>query len=616
MEKLKSGGILLSILIILLGVIFFKITGNVTVIPSTSANNTNFCQVLNVSGQYLFNQSVINENYTLSPCFNITVSDVEINCAGYSIENITQGFSAIYAAYVNNVTIKNCVIKISNENGMAIYFEGVNDSFIRNNNLSYNSQGVYFFESNNVQISNNLFSGNSLGILLNKSKNNLLNSNTFDLNIAAIQVSDSSNNSLLNNVLRGCSSSRGCLIFEGASSNSFISGNVNSSNSAVHIVESASSASSNNFFKDAALNGNFADINVSSANNLNNSFINTTYNSSKEFIHVGSEIIKKWYYRLFVNSTRSSTGIANVNVTAYNSSNAVTISAITDSGGFIPIQILTSYISKGDRTYLGEYLVVASNISSSSNHSINLSSNLLEDYLVFNISAPSSNNLTNSTSSNSTSNSSSSSQTTQTTQPQNTPAQPTNTENTLNTAPTQTPQIVYLEQSQIEGGYIAELNTGEKIYFNLSGEFHSLTIDELVKNSENNTLSVTVASEPQKFSLIMGEQKKLDMDIDGYYDVLIGFNNISYNEKALILIMRINESVIKPAVEQANVTTTTETNSITFGFMGAIEKKVNSQIFGPVTLLHVIIVILVLCIFFIICIYKGVNKKKSLNKKK
>ena len=598
----KGGIVLIALILILLGVVFFKMAGYAVNIPSTDSNSTVFCQTLNASGHYIFIQDLLNENYTSSPCFNITASDVIFDCAGYSIENSTQSGPSIYAEHITNLTVRNCRIDLSNDNGIVLELRGVNDSFILNNNFSSNNAGISLHDSRNIQISGNTLNLNNNGILVNNSLNNVLHNNTLNSNSAAVRIVKSSGNSLSNNTFAGCSSAEGCLILEGSSSNSVTLGAISSSNTAIYMGNFDGLNSSNNIFTSVTFNGS-VDLNVSLGGNINNTFMNSTYNSAKEFVSFGSEVIRKWHYRVFVNSTASSSGISGVNVTIYNASDSVKVSALTASDGYISSQELLSYRNNGTRQHLGLYVVVASNISSSANHSINLTGNLFNDYLSFNISVVASN--------------SSSDDEEESTEPAAEPAaEPVaeasvaaTSESTASTG-TVTPSI-YLEQSQIEGGYTAELSVSSTIYFNISGEFHSLTLDglETAAETETKTITVTVSSEPQTFTLSIGEQKKLD-----YYDVLIGFDNLSFDEKPLILIMKINESIIKePVVEQ--VITTTDDSSVTFGFIGSIERKVNTPIIGPITPLHIIIAVLVLCILIVGYIYFSYRKRKAVVKK-
>ncbi|MDP3881989.1 MAG: right-handed parallel beta-helix repeat-containing protein [Nanoarchaeota archaeon] len=607
----KGGIFLIALVLLLLGGIFFKITGNVTYIPTTVSNNTVYCSVLNTSGSYSFTQDVLNENYTSSPCFNIIASDVILDCAGYTLENSSQSGNAVYAEYVNNITVKNCDIKISSDSGFAISFKGVNDSFIINNDLISNKKGVYLLDSRNLQISDNTFDSNGFGIILNNSVDQVLNNNTFTSNEVAIQLVKSSSNTISNSTLIGCSSSAGCLILEGSDSNLISLGNISSSSTAVQIISLEGVNSSNNLFRDLVISGS-SDVNVGSSNNLNNSFVNTSYDSSKEFVYSGSEIIRKWYYRVFVNSTISSSGISDANVTLYNSSNFVAVYALTGSNGYISLQSLLSYRNNGNRTHLGVYSVVASNVSSSVNHSINLTANLLNDYLSFNIAASVSNS-SNSSSDDDEDEPAAEPASEPAVEPSATPGESSDESIASSTSQIMTP-LIYLEQSQIEGGYTAELDAGNTIYFNVSGEFHSLTVDNFDRTSENKMVTLTVTSEPQTFSLAVGEQKKLDLNSDSYYDVVIGFENISFDDVPLILIMKINEAVIKEPVVTEQVTTNAEDNSVTFGFIGSIENKINSPIIGPVTPLHIIIGVLIICILLAIYVYISHRKHNLASK--
>lgn len=93
-------------------------------------------------------------------CFNITANDVILDCKGYTINYDVNGSSnafGVLAKGVNNITIKNCIIKDINRSGAASYginFSRVNNSLIFNNSIFTNGT------SSNIGIS--LF-GNSSG---------------------------------------------------------------------------------------------------------------------------------------------------------------------------------------------------------------------------------------------------------------------------------------------------------------------------------------------------------------------------------------------------------------------------------------------------------------------
>ncbi len=629
-DSSKRGVLFISVLILLLfAVIFFRMNGNVLLnIPSAAGNETTFCQEINASGVYVLNQSIIGENYSISPCFNITSSDVELDCASYSISNSSADF-AIYATYANNISIKNCVIQTSS-NGQGIYFIGVNNSFINGNSINSSNVGIYLkdayslkIENNQLEscssgivleggagnlLQNNILESNSLrGILLNNSpSNNFTNNNVVSEGIG-ISLSASLNNVFLNNQVSGCASEEGCIALLGSSLNKFYLGNLSSASGfLIYIAGRNELNSSHNLFKDVSLSGNPSlYVNISSSGCTDNSFVNTTYDSSKEYVNAGSELLRKWYYLVFVNSTTHANGIANVNVTIYNSTSSFIISNLTSSNGYILLQTLTEYINTGSKTYFTPYLVLASNTSSSANHTLNLSSNLLNDHLSFNISV--------SNSSLTTSDEEEEEETVEEEATETAATEATQTieegvvevlESTTNAEESPSP-LIYLSESQIEGGYILELNVGDEAYFNISNESHKLKLDSFEKNEEEYTVGLTVSSDPVSFNLKVSEQKKLDFESDDYYDVVVGFDDVTFDDLPQISLSRINEMVVKEIAQDPfeSVSTSTDTNSVNFGFLGSIENKINSPLIGPVTPLHIILSVAVLSLVILIYAY-------------
>lgn len=77
----------------------------------------------------------------------------------------------------------------------------------------------------------------------------------------------------------------------------------------------------------------------------------------------------------------------------------------------------------------------------------------------------------------------------------------------------------------------------EAIEFNIS-ELHTLTLKEI----KNNSIDITIQSNPLNFTLFIGEEKKLNLTSLDYYDLYIKLNNIS-NNSANITLKQINEKI-------------------------------------------------------------------------
>lgn len=95
--------------------------------------------------------------------------------------------------------------------------------------------------------------------------------------------------------------------------------------------------------------------------------------------------------------------------------------------------------------------------------------------------------------------------------------------------------IQKIETSSFSGGGLA---VKEKITFKLNDELHYLGIKELTSSS----VKIEIASEPVEMEMNIGEEKKTDLDGDGYYDILVILNGIE-NNRADLTMTYIHESV-------------------------------------------------------------------------
>lgn len=103
-------------------------------------------------------------------------------------------------------------------------------------------------------------------------------------------------------------------------------------------------------------------------------------------------------------------------------------------------------------------------------------------------------------------------------------------------------EIQTIETSSFSGGGIA---VKEKITFTLNEGTHYLGVRELTSTS----VKIEIASDPVETNMNIGEEKKFDLDSDGYYDVLVIVNGIK-NNRADLTINYIHESVSVNSTQQ------------------------------------------------------------------
>ncbi len=101
------------------------------------------------------------------------------------------------------------------------------------------------------------------------------------------------------------------------------------------------------------------------------------------------------------------------------------------------------------------------------------------------------------------------------------------------------PKIQFLDENQMRTQQRVSLSNGEKMTFRLSNQNnHSLTINEILEESVN----LTIASEPVNLMLFVGEEVKLNLTDSEYYDLYIKLESIEQNN-ANITIKEIKEAI-------------------------------------------------------------------------
>ena len=394
--------------------------------------------------------SIANTIYTLtsnvssnSTCFTVSANNVTLNGGGYTINYSANGSTLGYGVYVNanfttvnNLNIVEGTANVTTENG--IFLNYVNNCTIFNNSvvtLNSTSQGILVYRSlNNTLISNKgtvtngganrgiYLSGSNYTILINNtgtsifgygiyllysSNDTLINNTGMSNSSYGIQFDTSSNNTLFDNTgmsnssigIRITTSSNNFLINNTATSNLNYSFNLYASLNNIIINQIAiSSSDSVNSYGIFELNSNntvFQDcLNISgitgdiylTSNSINNTFINCSYNTSKETVDAGSKLMRIWYYRAYVNDSFGN-NINNANVTAFNVTGDYNFNLTTGVDGYTSIEQIIDYVNTGTRTYYSNYNITATNTTSIVSHSYNATSNQnnLKEVFTFNL---------------------------------------------------------------------------------------------------------------------------------------------------------------------------------------------------------------------------------------
>ncbi len=355
-------------------------------------------------GIYLHTNSdhnVIKNNVVTGNGYGIRLySDVDNNTLTNNTVNNNPNYGVIiYSGADDNILINNTV----NNNGWGIIiYSNADDNTLTNNTANNNTEQGFLLDSgaDNNTLTNNTANSNSQGFRLFASSNN----NTFTNNIANNNVnlgfllySDIDNNTLIGNTANGNING---FRFDLRVTNTTLINNTANENSAYGIYWSSDSdnntvenltlynntdsgivlsnsdnnqfsnvdletvydsygdgvivfvASSNNLIQDSTFVTNQTTlINFTSGSSANNTFLNCTYNQSKEDLSSGGELIRKWYVDVQVNNSLG-TAINQANISGYNVSDYFIFSVLTNTSGTIASQSLIEYINNGGtRTY-------------------------------------------------------------------------------------------------------------------------------------------------------------------------------------------------------------------------------------------------------------------------
>jgi parallel beta-helix repeat protein len=293
------------------------------------------------------------------------------------VENVTfEGGSrgiGLYNNAYNNTLISNRINGTSYA-GIFVYGGSQNNTLINNSVVNNFNYGILFQSSSNNTFVNNNFSNNpnGAGIYIYSSHNNFGINNTADSNAYGVVLgSYSYNNTLINTNIRNCTSTNyGCIYFKQAGSNLISGGIVNlSENTALIFLN----GSSNNTFSDMRLSES-ATTDVNLTYSLNNTFLNVSYDVSKEVVGPNSKLIRKWYYQ--ANVTYNTDPINGANLSAYNKTgipDGWQFNLTTGADGLTNRTEIIEYININDiKQYYSKYIISTTNVTLLEVHEVNV----------------------------------------------------------------------------------------------------------------------------------------------------------------------------------------------------------------------------------------------------
>ena len=301
---------------------------------SNSTIFNNFVSTNNSVSIVLYGSDAIFNNITSNRIFSNSSEGIYANYGPTNdlIMNNTviTGGAAVHIECDNFIIISNNLTSTGESDALTI--NGADNSTVINNILNAQSWRAMWLSGSNSNITGNIITANSIGILLPSDANNnyLVNNTIVSLSNVAIAIFSSSNNNTLiyNNVT-------------GLVGYSFEDSNYTTVSDCVYI------------------SGSLYDLEVQGTS-TDSIFINCSYDTSKESVTAGNELIRKWYYQAYTNYSNG-TLVAGANISAYNTTGQLQFTTFTNSSGFIQRQEITEYVNTGGtRSYYNNYSINAS----------------------------------------------------------------------------------------------------------------------------------------------------------------------------------------------------------------------------------------------------------------
>lgn len=312
--------------------------------PSTPITT---CQELNQPGTYILQNDIDESSFLPEGCFLITAPEVTLDCADHQIKSATLALPAVYSNQ-EGTTITNCEISMSTSGSYAIRLVDATNAVIEQNVIASTKFPLSLEQTTGAQIRKNIIKESTRGIALTSSANNLFEANEFINQVYAFFLYESSGNTITGTTINGCTSPTGCIMVRLSSHNIFEDLAIeNALTSAVYID---SESSSHNRFENTRITGSGEyDIEILGTGNYNNTFIDSYYDSTKEFVAETNELVRAWYFQAFIKNDQNST-LANVALHATESQEFNrSFNLMTERTGLTPVQEATHYVNNGTR---------------------------------------------------------------------------------------------------------------------------------------------------------------------------------------------------------------------------------------------------------------------------
>jgi len=371
-----------------------NISTNQLAVFTLSPVNLTDCGTLDEPNRTYYLASNVSSNET---CFTITAHNVTLNGQGFKITYGINGIANKYGVFIqgrNQSTVKNLLIVEGNNSGSKDAIVSVSGShgIITNNTINTSGPGsdaISLSSGSNITLSfNNLtINGSGRGMKITDFSNLTTNKNTITAHgggdgICLITSSFLSINNETILIRENITSLKNYGICLDTTSNStfrniFITTSKEKSPGIFISDGDIASGSAGNLFFDSQINSSFAnDTELSIVNGVSAvNFTNVTLvNNRIGFISGSIAILNIHNYLEAIANYTNGTAASNANITARNTSGAITFSKLTNTTGRIPRQIvLERWINASNGGYQNNYSINASRPSQNLTQSVNVS---------------------------------------------------------------------------------------------------------------------------------------------------------------------------------------------------------------------------------------------------
>jgi parallel beta-helix repeat protein len=280
---------------------------------------------------------------------------------------------AIHATDSTNLTISD---NTANGVGEGVQIQAITNSRIYRNDATGSTGLRVRVNSNNNEIINNTFFGTSYGIYIADSPNNEFINNNYTSDFQAMLIEyDVSGSSFTNGRATVNGSNDRAIFFNYAQDVTFIGFTATATGSGSSAVYN--DGGDNILFQDSILSGEEYDVYIEYTA-TNNTFINTTYNVSKEEVSANGELFRKWWLRANVTNSTGSPVVGAL-VSTYNNTLGLDDSALTDSNGVVRYAVIEYTNFGGTKYYTNNITVEATKpgyTTNSSSHNLTIETNL------------------------------------------------------------------------------------------------------------------------------------------------------------------------------------------------------------------------------------------------